>query len=67
MFTIREELRRANIPRTIRFTETTYSRLLTTAEESNIPFNSLVLQCCCYALDSMVENDAHLDNPTSEV
>ena len=50
MFKIDNELKSANIPRTIRFTEPLFEKLNKTAAENNISFNLLVLQCCKYAL-----------------
>ena len=58
MFKIDNELKSANIPRTIRFTEPLFEKLNKTAAENNISFNLLVLQCCKYALNDMpVETD----------
>lgn len=53
MFKIDNELKSANVARTVRFTEPMFERLNKTAAENNISFNLLVLQCCKYALDSM--------------
>ena len=53
MFKIDNEMKRANIPRSIRFTEQMFERLNKTATDNNISFNLLVLQCCKYALDNM--------------
>ncbi len=53
MFKIDNEMKSANIPRTIRFTEQMFERLNKTATDNNISFNLLVLQCCKYALDNM--------------
>lgn len=53
MFKIDNELKSANIPRTVRFTEQLFERLNKTAADNNISFNLLVLQCCKYALDDM--------------
>ncbi|MBQ3005474.1 MAG: hypothetical protein IJD88_06040 [Clostridia bacterium] len=55
MFKVDNELKSANIPRTIRFTEQLFEKLNETASENNISFNLLVLQCCKYALDNMEE------------
>ncbi len=52
MFKIEKELKKANVPRTIRFTEPLFEELNRTAAENNISFNHLVLQCCRYALDN---------------
>lgn len=53
MFKIDNELKNANTPRTIRFTEPLFEKLNTVAQENGISFNLLVLQCCKYALDNM--------------
>ena len=53
MFVIDNELKSANIARTVRFTEPLFEKLNKTASENNISFNLLVLQCCKYALDDM--------------
>ena len=55
MFKVDNELKNANAPRTIRFTEALFEKLNKTAQENNISFNLLVLQCCKYALDEMEE------------
>lgn len=53
MFKIIKPFSNANVPRTIRFTEELFEELNRTAEENDISFNMLVLQCCRYALDSL--------------
>lgn len=55
MFKIDNEMKSANIPRTVRFTENLFEKLNQTASKNNISFNLLVLQCCKYALDNMEE------------
>ena len=45
MFKIDNELKSANIARTVRFTEPLFEKLNKTASENNISFNLLVLQC----------------------
>lgn len=52
MFKIDKSLARPNMPRTIRFTEELFDALLELSEEEGISFNSLVLQCCNYALSN---------------
>ena len=48
----------ANVPKTIRFTESLSEELSDIAFKKNISFNFLVLQCCRYALDHMkIEED----------
>lgn len=51
MFRVSKEYRNANIARTIRFTSEIYEKLTEVAQENEISFNLLVLQCCKYALD----------------
>ena len=55
MFKIENELKSANIARTVRFTEPLFEKLNKTASENNISFNLLILQCCKYALEDMEE------------
>lgn len=45
-------LSKSNIPRTIRFSEEIYNLLLKISSSENVSFNSLVLQCCKYAIDN---------------
>lgn len=52
MFKIDNELNGANVARTIRFTEKLFDILNTYAAQNNVSFNSLVLQCCKYAMDN---------------
>lgn len=52
MLEIDKSLSRPNIPRTIRFTEELFDALLEISEKEEISFNSLVLQCCNYALSN---------------
>ena len=57
MFKIDNELKSANVARTVRFTEGLFERLNETAADNNISFNLLVLQCCKYALDDMEDKE----------
>ena len=52
MFKVDNELKCANVARTIRFTEKLFDILNKYAAENNVSFNSLVLQCCKYAMDN---------------
>lgn len=52
MFRIDKVFSKANVPKTIRFTEELDAELRTLAEGENISFNELVLRCCQYALDN---------------
>lgn len=51
MFKIEKTFSKANIPKTIRFTEELDAKLSLLACGENISFNELVLRCCKYALD----------------
>lgn len=55
MFHIQREGAGSNVPRTIRFTEELFETLNQVAQESHVSFNSLVLQCCQYALENLEE------------
>lgn len=57
MFKIDNELKSANISRTVRFTEPLFEKLNGVAQKNNISFNLLVLQCCKYALENMEEEN----------
>ena len=57
MSVIDNEMKNANIARTVRFTEALFERLNKVAATDNISFNLLVLQCCKYALDNMDEEE----------
>ena len=56
MFKIEKDLKRANVQRTVRFTEELFEQLNQFAADNDISFNLLVLQCCKYALDN-IDND----------
>ena len=53
MFKVDNEFKNINVARTIRFTEKMFEQLNHVAADNNISFNSLVLQCCKYALDNL--------------
>jgi predicted HicB family RNase H-like nuclease len=57
MFEIDNQYANANVPRTIRFTDKLFEDLNSVAEENNISFNMLVLQCCRYALEHLKQNE----------
>lgn len=59
MFKIENELKSANIARTVRFTEPLFEKLNNVAQGNGISFNLLVLQCCKYALENMEENNGN--------
>ncbi|MFI3230705.1 MAG: hypothetical protein R3Y29_04050 [bacterium] len=58
MFIIKNKI----IPRTIRFTDSLFETLTILATKNNISFNSLVIQCCEYALDNMYQDDKDIKN-----
>lgn len=55
MFYIKRGTNKANTPRTIRFTESMFNQLAWAAVEYNTSFNSVVLQCCEYAIKNLVK------------
>ena len=52
MFKITKSFRKANIPKTIRFTDELDQILSEIARGEEISFNELVLRCCQYAVDN---------------
>ena len=54
---IDKKYKSANISRTIRFTEELFEKLNQTAQDNEISFNLLVLQCCKYALENMEKEE----------
>lgn len=56
MFKIEKVYSRANLPKTIRFTEELDAKLTALASGENISFNEPVLRCCQYALDNYEGN-----------
>ncbi len=57
MFKVANEFKNANIARTVRFTEKVYEQLNKIAQENEISFILLVLQCCQYAMDNMEQEE----------
>ena len=53
MFEIQKAFKNANTPSTVRFTEEIYTRLREQSDSTGVSFNTIVLQCCQYALDNM--------------
>ncbi len=43
----------SNVARTVRFTPELFNTLNQVAADQDVPFNSLVLQCCEFALDNL--------------
>lgn len=58
MFKLDKNLKKANVPRTIRFTEPLFEQLSQIASDNDVSFNLLVLQCCQYALDHYEDDDS---------
>lgn len=63
MFRIDKSFSRANVAKTIRFTEELDAKLTVLANGEQISFNELVLRCCQYALD---EYEGNVDLKTME-
>lgn len=57
MFVIQKPHAKANIPKTIRFTEELNNQMIALAQKEDISFNELVIQCCHYALDHHPQNE----------
>ncbi|MDE5937697.1 MAG: toxin-antitoxin system HicB family antitoxin [Lachnospiraceae bacterium] len=57
MFVIKKPHAKANVSKTIRFTEELNNRMSALAHEEEISFNELVIQCCQYALDHRAKED----------
>ena len=57
LFEVSSDFLKANMPRTIRFTEKLFAELSEVAQREDVSFNMLVLQCCRYALDHMRKDD----------
>lgn len=62
MFKVENEFGNANISRSIRFTDKLFKQLNEVAQENNVSFNTLVLQCCKYALDNMDDDTTPNNN-----
>lgn len=62
MFKIDTTFKNANISRTIRFTEPLFTQLSEVAKRHEVSFNSLVLQCCQYALEQIEPEDPDSSN-----
>lgn len=60
MFRIEKSLTRANVPKTIRFTEPLERQLSIIARGEGISFNEMVLRCCQYALEQYA-GDVRID------
>ncbi len=53
MFKVDKKYAETNIQKTVRFTEDLLKKLEVIAEKEDISFNTLVLQCCYYAIENM--------------
>ena len=53
MFEIQKAFKNANIPSTVRFTEEIYAQLKELSDSTGVSFNTIILQCCQYALDNI--------------
>ena len=56
MFNITKKHKSPNILKPIRFNEELLERMMEFKERHDVSFNSLVLQCCEYALDNYKED-----------
>lgn len=61
MFEIDKKYNRANISRTIRFTDTIFNELKEISDREDISFNNLVLQCCAYAISEYYDKAEETD------
>ena len=50
MFEIQKGMCGASLPRTVRFPEELFEYLSQLAQDNSVSFNSLVIQCCNYAV-----------------
>lgn len=66
MFKIENDSKGANTARTVRFTEKLFEQLNRLAAKNNISFNSLVLQCCKYALANYDSTSSDVDSTLLE-
>ncbi len=57
MFKVSGGFKNADKPMTIRFTEKLHFQLGKLAQDRGISFNTLVLQCCKYALENLDKED----------
>ena len=55
MFVVNKKYERTNIQKPIRFNEELLGRMMEFKVKYDVSFNSLVLQCCEYALDNYAE------------
>ena len=53
MFKVNKKTNKVTIPHTLRFDEKLYEELQKLASKEDVPFNTLIMQCCKYALDNL--------------
>lgn len=51
-----KKYKNANISRTVRFTPELFDTLSQVAADQDVAFNSLILQCCEFALSNLTES-----------
>jgi len=56
MFKIQKDNPKANVQTTIRFDDKLYDEIKALSDQEEVSINSLVLQCCRYALDNLNKN-----------
>ncbi len=57
MFQVDTKFTNANISRTVRFPNKLFQKLTAVAMQYEISFNTLILQCCQYALDNQKQEE----------
>jgi len=57
VFEIQKTFKNANISSTVRFTYEIYAQLKQLSDSTGVSFNTVVLQCCQYALDNLKVNE----------
>ena len=64
MFLIKQPSARANISRNIRFDDKLFDELKQATYQYDVSFNSLVLQCCRYALEQLQDEKIEEREPS---
>jgi hypothetical protein len=54
------------VNKTFRFEKQFAEKLEQIAQQNNVSVNALVIQCCKYALDNMIENISDKNTPTEQ-
>lgn len=65
MFVVKKPHAKANVAKTIRFTEELNQQMIALAAETEVSFNELVIQCCQYALDEY-DRDKQKENTNDQ-